>query len=151
MSLFPNSLKKVMRCQCGQMTVEFVIAFPTLLIIAVISMNAMLFFSECAAFDRLARQAICVHAAAPGYGQGSAQVAAQVQSQLQQQFSKDWLQVQVASSGHSPGYVTYTAELDFTPTLVGRSFSGSVFGVTVSPLRHQVSMTVDPYKPGAIL
>ena len=52
------------------MTVEFVVAFPAMLAIALVAMNALLFFSECASFDRLARQSICVHAAAPAYGKG---------------------------------------------------------------------------------
>ena len=43
------------RGECGQMTVELAVMIPVLVAIAVIAMNAMLFFSECAAFDRLAR------------------------------------------------------------------------------------------------
>ena len=36
----------------GQMTVEFVVAFPAMLAIAFVAVNAILFFSDCAAFDR---------------------------------------------------------------------------------------------------
>ena len=39
----------------GQMTVELAVVFPALLAVAVIAVNALLFFSECAAFDRVAR------------------------------------------------------------------------------------------------
>ena len=133
------------------MTVEFVVAFPVMLAIAVIAVNAVLFFSECAAFDRLARQAVCTYAAAPGYGQGTAQAAASAEADLRQQFNRDYLDVSVSSQGHSPGYVRYTATLSFTPTLVGRQFSGSVFGVSITPLRHSTQLTLDPYKPGAIV
>ena len=35
----------------GQMTVELAAAFPVLIIVAVIAVNALAFFSECAAFD----------------------------------------------------------------------------------------------------
>ncbi len=135
----------------GQMTVEFVIAFPAMLVIAVIAVNAVLFFSECAAFDRLARQAVCTYAAAPGYGQGSAQAAAEVEASLRQQFDRKYLDVSVQTQGHSPGYVQYVATLYFTPTLVGRNYSGSVFGVSISPLQHSTSLTLDPYKPGAVV
>ena len=134
----------------GQMTVEFVIAFPVMMIIAVIALNALLFFSECAAFDRLARQSICVHATSPAYGAGPSQLAAQVQADLESSFGHEWLAVSVESSGKSLGHVRYTAVLDFTPTLAGRSFSGKVFGVAIRPLHHEVSMVVDPYRPGAI-
>lgn len=134
----------------GQMTVEFVVAFPAMLAIALVAMNALLFFSECASFDRLARQSICVHAAAPAYGKGSGQLAADIQSELQASFDREWLQVEVEASGASLGHARYTATLGFTPTLFGRSFSGNVFGVRIFPLKHQVSMVVDPYRPGAI-
>ena len=135
----------------GQMTVEFVVAFPAMLAIALVAMNALLFFSECASFDRLARQSICVHAAAPAYGKGGGQIAADIQSELQASFDREWLQVEVEASGASLGHARYTATLGFTPTLFGRSFSGNAFGVRISPLEHQVSMVVDPYRPGAIV
>ena len=41
--------------RAGQMTVEFVVAFPVLIAVAVVAVNACLFFSECAAFDMVAR------------------------------------------------------------------------------------------------
>lgn len=135
----------------GQMTVEFVVAFPVMMIVALIAINALLFVSECAAFDRLARQLVCVHASAPGYGEGSERIAARIESQLKEEFSARWLDVHVDSSGSSPGYVTYVAQLDFSPTLIGGEFSGSAFGITITPLSHQVQMTIDPYKPGAIV
>lgn len=47
----------------GQMTVELAVVFPALLAVAVIAVNALLFFSECAAFDRVAREAVRLHAA----------------------------------------------------------------------------------------
>ena len=140
-----------MRNKSGQMTVEFVVAFPVMLIVAVVAVNAVLFFSECAAFDRLARPAICTYAAAPGYGQGSGWAASAIEADLRQQFDRDYLRVSVSSEGRAPGYVRYVATLDFTPTLVGRQFSGSVFGVGITPLRHSTQLTLDPYKPGAIV
>lgn len=151
MNALSACLLRVVRSESGQMTVEFVIAFPVMMIIAVIAINSVLFFSECASFDRLARQAICVYGSAPGYGETSGHVSARVQQELQGQFFHDWEKVQVSSLGRSPGHVTYTAQLELTPTLFGRSFSGHVFGVSLLPLKHQVSMTIDPYKPGAII
>ena len=45
----------------GQMTVELAAAFPVLIIVAVIAVNALAFFSECAAFDNVFRDAVRVH------------------------------------------------------------------------------------------
>ena len=42
----------------GQMTVELAAAFPVLIIVAVIAVNALAFFSECAAFDNVFRDAV---------------------------------------------------------------------------------------------
>ena len=36
----------------GQMTIEFVIAFPAMIAVAFVAINAVLFFSDCASFDR---------------------------------------------------------------------------------------------------
>lgn len=54
----------------GQMTVEFVVAFPAMMAIALIAVNAVLFFSDCASFDRLFRNSVCAYAASPAYEQG---------------------------------------------------------------------------------
>lgn len=50
------------REDCGQMTIEFVVAFPAALIIGLIVINALLFFSECASFDRSFRSLVCTYA-----------------------------------------------------------------------------------------
>lgn len=44
--------------ECGQMTVEFAVALPVVVVIAVIAVNALAFFSDCAAFDNLFRDAM---------------------------------------------------------------------------------------------
>ena len=49
----------------GQMTVQLAVAMPVLIIVAVIAVNALAFFAECAVFDRVAHEAVRVHAAAP--------------------------------------------------------------------------------------
>ena len=149
-NLVPLKVKNLICSGNGQMTVEFVIAFPIMLIIAIISLNALLFLSECAAFDRLARQAICTYASAPAYGGGSAQVSGDIQQDLQESFDKDYLEVSVEPSVSGTCSV-YVAKLRFTPTLLGRNFSGKVFGVRLQPLTHSVSLAVDPYHPGAIV
>ena len=66
----------------GQMTVELAAAFPVLIIVAVIAVNALAFFSECAAFDNVFRDAVRVHVTSPAAGQGIEQSSALVQTAL---------------------------------------------------------------------
>ena len=60
----------------GQMTIEFVVAFPAALIIGLIVINALLFFSECASFDRSFRSLVCTYAPSPSYEQEIGQTCA---------------------------------------------------------------------------
>ena len=139
------------RDAAGQMSVELAIALPALLAVAVISMNALLLLGECASFDRLAREAVRTCAASPAYGISPSAAAADAQARLAAAFPRDFESVSVQAEGASPGYITYTATLSFQPTLLGRAFSGSVFGVSLPPMRHSVRMVVDSYKPGGLL
>ena len=135
----------------GQMTVELAVAFPVMIAVAVISMNALLFFSECAAFDRLACQAVRVNAAAPAYGVGPSQTAGLVQQELEGSFDRSYLGVSVAAVQVGFDYTEYSATLEFAPTLFGMGLKDSVFGVSLPHLRHTVSYVVDPYRPGVII
>ena len=123
------------------MTVELAVVFPVLLAVAVIAANALLFFSECAAFDRVAREAVRVHAASPACGQGLEQSCALVSQTVEQAFDRPCLGTRVA----------VTATIEFSPTLFGLGLKSSVFGVSLPHLEHAVSLTVDPYKPGVLL
>lgn len=139
------------RFEEGQMTVELAVAFPVLLVVAVIAVNALLFFSECAAFDNASRDAVRVCAASPAYGQGIEQSRAQVASVLSEAFDRPNVEASVAVEGASAGHTTFTSTLHFSPTLFGLGLKTSVFGVALPPLTHSVSFTVDCYKPGALI
>ena len=133
----------------GQMTVELAVCIPAFIATALLVFNAMLFLENCAAFDRLARDAVRVHAASPAHGQSSAESAALVQASLKASFPQDYLDVAVQASGVSLGFVRYQATLRFRPTLFGRPFSGAVYDVVLRPLEHSTSLVIDPYRPGA--
>lgn len=147
-------MTKVSNCfrrnESGQMTVEFVVMFPVVVIVAVVAVNALLFFSECAAFDRVARDAVRVHAASPAYGQGLEQSKAQVQTALDEAFGRPYLDARVSVEGGNFGHVTFVAVLEFYPTLFGMGLKSQVFGVSLPHLEHSVSYTVDVYKPGVL-
>ena len=139
------------RLEAGQMTVELAVAFPVLLVVAVIAVNALLFFSECAAFDNAFRDAVRICAASPAYGQDIEQSRAQVASALSEAFDRPYVEASVAVEGGSAGHATFTSTLEFSPTLFGLGLRQSVFGVALPPLMHSASFTVDCYKPGVLL
>lgn len=147
-------MTKVSNCfrrnESGQMTVEFVVMFPVVVIVAVVAVNALLFFSECAAFDRVVRDAVRVHATSPAYGQGLEQSKAQVQTALDEAFDRPYLDACVLVEGGNFGHVTFVAVLEFYPTLFGMGLKSQVFGVSLPHLEHSVSYTVDVYKPGVL-
>lgn len=137
--------------QSGQMTVEFVAMFPVALVIALIAVNAALFFSECASFDREFRSAVCAQAISPGYGRSVEQSCAVIEGQLAEAYSEEHLAVSVSSEGTAGGMVKFTGELAFFPTLFGKGALTGAFGVSFPPLRHTTALSVDVYKPGVIL
>lgn len=137
--------------ECGQMTVELAVAFPVLIIVAVIAVNALTFFSECSAFDNAFRDAVRVHATSPAAGQGTEQSSALVQTMLAQAFDESNESVRVSVEGASGGHVRFSGTLEFHPTLFGLGLKSSVFGVGLPPLSHGVSIVVDCYKPGVLL
>ena len=143
--------RKAWANQAGQMTVELAVAFPVVVAVAVIAMNALLFLSECAAFDRVARDAVRVHATSPAYGQGLEQSRAQVQAAIEEEQDRPYLQASVAVADGGAGRVTFTATLEFYPTLFGLGLKSHVFGVALPHLEHVASFTVDVYKPGVLM
>ena len=139
------------RCERGQMTVELAVAFPVLIIVAVIAVNALTFFSECSAFDNVFRDAVRTHAASPASGQGVEQSAAMVQATLAERFDAANETARVTVEGATAGHLRVSATLEYAPTLFGLGLRSSVFGIALSPLTHAVTMTLDCYKPGVLL
>lgn len=133
------------------MTVELAVAFPVLIVVAVIAVNALLFFSECASFDNAFREAVRVHATSPAYGQGIEQSKAQVETTLAASFDASYERVSVAIEGASGGHVRFRATLELSPTLFGLGLRPTVFGVSLPPLSHSDAIVVDCYKPGVLL
>lgn len=134
----------------GQMTIEFVAMFPVMLVIALTAMNAVLFLSDCAAFDRVFRNAVCTYAASPAYGQGPEQSSALVQAAVEEEFTEENLSVSVSSSGVEGGIVSFSGKLSFEPTLFGKGKLTGAFGVSFPALSHESKLSVSAYKPGAV-
>ncbi len=134
----------------GQMTVEFVAMFPVMLVIALTAVNAVLFLSDCAAFDRTFRNAVCTYAASPAYGQGPEQSSALVQAAVEEEFAEENLNISVSSSGVEGGIVSFSGKLSFEPTLFGKGKLTGAFGVSFPALSHESKLSVSAYKPGAV-
>lgn len=147
------SLGSKLRRDDGQMTVELVAMIPVIIAIAAIAVNALLFFSECAAFDRVARNAIRIQAAAPAYGQDVQESCALVLATVEDSMrlaEKDYLEADVAASGSSGAKTTYKATLLFSPTLFGLGLKSSIFGVSLPRLEHSTELSVETYRPGML-
>ena len=139
------------RSKQGQMTVELAVLIPVFIALSLVVYNALLFFEHCAAFDRHALEAVRVYAASPAARQTTDEGAALVKGCLDKAFPHAYTNVTVSSSTHAFGHVTYQATLSFSPTLFGRSFAPSAFGVVLFPIEHTVSLTIDPYRPGVVV
>lgn len=134
----------------GQMTVELCMFLPIAIIIAVIVVNAAAFFGDCAKFDRVARNAVRVHAASPTYGQVGSGSSSMVREALETEFSADNLSCEVTVSSDHLGFDTYEMTLAYKPTLFGMGLRTEVLGVPLPSLQHTSRLTVCPYKPGML-
>ena len=137
-------------CDRGQMTVELCVVFPVIVVIAVIATNAMLFFGDCAEFDRVGRNAVRAFASVPAHGADSESAQAQVQAALEEALGAENLDVSVSSSKDYRGYAEYVMTLQFHPTLFGMGLKQEVFGVRLPALSHEARLVVNPYKPGML-
>ena len=130
----------------GQSTVELAFALPVMMLAAVIAYNALMFFGNCATFDRVFRDAVRVYAADEPFavsGGAEARVCAAVQSQLDGNC-----RVQVGSGTTGMGFTVYTGTLIYTPTVFGRELRGEVFGVSLAKPQHRCSLTIDTLVTG---
>ena len=138
------------REESGQMSVELMVVLPVALAVAVVAVNALVFFGDCAAFDRAARNAVRVYATSPGYGIQAGQTQAKIATALTESMDDDFKEASVSAEGVTAGLVRYTATLDYAPNLFGMGIRESVFGVQLPHLKHSISLVVDTYKPGIV-
>ena len=135
--------------ESGQATVGFAVALPAALAVALISFNASVFLSECARFDRLARNAVRVCAVSPSYGQSAAECAAEIEAMVDGAMDSEGLSCSVFVE-ESSGLERYEVVLEYEPTLFGMPLNGEVFGLDLFSMRHAVSLSVDSYDPSVL-
>lgn len=132
----------------GQMTVELCIVFPVVIVIAAIMFNALIFFSDCAEFDRVARNSVRIYSSSIGASEDSASVSASIRDAISQRMVNGEVEMSQSGSIDSGGYTTYRITYRYDPTLFGLPLRGSVFGVSMPKIEHSIAMCVDPYSPG---
>lgn len=135
----------------GQMTIELACAMPVLLVVALMAVNALTFFGQCAVFDRVAHEAVRVHAAAPAYRQAAGQSCALIEADIRNALQVPDADISVTHSSTGADLDCYTASLSAAPTLFGRAMRTRVFGVAVPRLVHTTRYVVDSYKPGVLI
>lgn len=132
------------RRSSGQMTVEFAVVFPVLLMVGFISVNAFVFLGDCAAFDIVARDAIRLQA---DDGQHEAQGCVEICARIEKGLSMEHEAVSVTGERTAAGHIRYVARTAFSPPFLK---GVRVFGVAVPPLEHEVVFVVSPYRAGVI-
>lgn len=137
--------------ESGQMAVELAVVFPVVLVVALVALNALTFFSECAAFDVAFREGVRLYCTSPGYGKDSGQIQSNLEAHVVALCCADNESVAVWSTPKSWGYREYTGEFRYSPTIFSHTLDLSAFGVSLLPLTHKISFVVDSYKPGVVL
>ncbi|MDO5329395.1 MAG: hypothetical protein Q4E88_04810 [Coriobacteriia bacterium] len=137
--------------QTGQATVELAVLFPIVIIIAVIAVNALLFFGHCASFDRTFRQVVSTVASSPAAGQSTVNTKALIENALHENFQNNNLEFEVAVGEVSGHFKNFDGTIKMYPTLFGLGLKKEIFGVSLPTLNHKCQMAVDVYKPGVIL
>lgn len=131
----------------GQMTVELCIVFPVAIVIAVIAVNALLFFSDCAVVDRAARNAACVLAASPSTQADASTLALLVASAVSEEVGTE--NIACTASSAEGGLLRFVVTYSFEPTLFGRGLRSSIWGVPLPKLTHTTQLVLDVYSPKA--
>lgn len=136
--------------ECGQATVELAIMFPIVIIIAVIAVNALTFFSSCANFDRAFKQEVVSYATNPGYGEDIANTRSILQNNLTEKFDNSFMDFNISVENVSGGLQAFYGELKMHPTLFGMGLRDEILGLPMPTLNHQQKIVIERYKPGVI-
>ncbi len=135
----------------GQMTIELMATLPAIIIIALISINAGTYLSECALFDRVFCEAVRVHASSPGYGFHAHDALGPIKEALLSQMAIKEPQVDISIEDKSFGLYQFKATFSYAPSLFGREMRNGIFGAHLPLLNHSVCYTLDCYRPGVVI
>ena len=151
-----------MRDEGGQMTVELAVLVPVIIVVALTVLNLAGFVVACAAFDRIALDAVISQGVSPP-GEQSDLVAAQavsncitdalgrestcsVEVRLERVFDASGS----ADLSMAPLLTRFVCILVYRPWPRAFSIAGVAFSPPVA-LRHQRSIVVDRYRTGVVM
>lgn len=127
------------------MTVELCIVFPVVIVVAVIAVNALLFFGDCAALDRAGRNAVRVLASSPATTDDPSIIAASIEAAVRAEMGTDTVQCTVQEERANTKRFTLT--YSFVPTLFGLGLRDQIWGVPLPKLTHTTELAVDSFSP----
>ncbi len=148
MMRYMNAICRKLADRSGQMTVELCAVLPVVIVIAAILVNVMTFFGECAEFDRVARNSVRLCSSSLPEGADASSVSGNIVAMICAEMESDDVSCESSGPLGAQGYVTYSLEYSYTPTLFGLPLRATVFGVTMPKISHSIQMAVDPYAPG---
>ena len=134
----------------AQMTVELAIAFPILIVVACLMVNALGFATECARFDRVSRNVVRTETTSPLIDENSASTLAKVSQTLEGHFVYPNETTNASIKSDDGTNITFECELKWSPTLFGLGLKSEVFGVEMFELTHKNFLTVDPTRAGDV-
>lgn len=144
----------------GQMTVELAVVLPVTVAVALVVWNLMGFVCACAAFDRLALDAVCSQGVSPA-GAGDVAATEAVREDIVQSLGRlDTCEVEVSSSRAnsdaegstflvSPLLTRYVCTLSYKPWPTSLRLPGVTLAAPVR-LTHVRELVVDRYRSGVV-
>ena len=129
-------------CRKGQMTVELCVVIPVVMVIAAIVFNALTFFSCCAEFDRMVRNAARTWVVAPPSSMDLHTAVEQLDHRIWFDSAGENPSVSFTYEADASDLVTVTANMEYRPTLFGLQTRQELFGVALPALRHSTQITV---------
>lgn len=146
----------------GQMTVELAVVAPVVIVVALIVLNLMGFVEACAAFDRVALDAVVAHGVAPAGEQSEVSAVEEVRSALAAALGReDRCEVEVSSEAASasaspttfvisPLHTRYVCTLVYRPWPRRLRLPGITYEAPLA-LRHTRELVVDRYRSGVVV
>lgn len=135
----------------GQISVEFALVIPIILMVMVACVDGLVFATACARFDHIVPQRIIACVASPGRESYEGDERLQdLEQALEQDFVRADQNVSVEVEGSALGAKTYRCILRVAPWPLSSS-GASVFGMRVPlVLEHECALALDPYTPGEL-
>jgi hypothetical protein len=149
------------RSVSGQMAVELAVLMPVIVVVSLVVYNLARFVATCAAFDRIALDAVLTQGVAPSGDQTSVVAVDSVRTCIEEALgSCDCCEVEVSAEragGRDRGRLSLSGLLTrFRCALLYRPWPSSLVFAGVpydAPfvLRHERTIVVDRYRPGVVV